>query len=67
MTSKQGDVPECVEPPSKKPKVEEEADDASQQLVERKWVKVDESEAEKNQCLLKVMQWNSLADGESAL
>lgn len=64
MSSKEGDVPGSLEPPLKKPKVEHKVDqEEQQQLIERKWVKVDGSEEQKNPRYFKVMQWNSLADG----
>ena len=34
-----------------------------QQLVERHWVKLEQSEESQPKKLLKVMQWNMLADG----
>ena len=36
-----------------------------QQLVERLWVKVEQPKESQNQKLLKVMQWNMLADGNA--
>lgn len=56
--------------PAKKSKLEEEFTDGEkpQQLVERHWVKVEQSkhvkESPQDQRLLKVMQWNMLADGK---
>ena len=54
-------------PPAKKYKLEEGTctdGEMSQQLVERHWVKVEQSKKFQNQNkLLKVMQWNMLADG----
>ena len=54
-------------PPAKKYKLEEDTctdGEESQQLVERHWVKVEQSKESQNQSkLLKVMQWNMLADG----
>ena len=52
--------------PTKKPRLDLDGETASVktgQLIERRWVKVEESEMEKGQHSLKVMQWNSLADG----
>lgn len=61
-------MPGSFEPPLKKPKMEQSEEepraDEDQQLIERRWVKVDESEEQKNQKIFKVMQWNSLADGK---
>ena len=62
-------MPGSLEPPLKKPKVEQKVEqkadqEEDQQLIERKWVKVDGSEEQKNPRFLKVMQWNSLADGK---
>ena len=62
MSSKEGAEPGALEPPLKKPKVEQTAD--QEELIERKWVKVDGSEEQKNPRFVKVMQWNSLADGK---
>lgn len=56
---------------TKKPRLDNESDGGNatsktNQLIDRKWVKVGDSEKEKpGQQLLKVMQWNSLADGKS--
>lgn len=54
-------------PPAKKYKLEEGTymdGEKSQQLVERHWVRVEQSKESQNQSkLLKVMQWNMLADG----
>ena len=54
-------------PPAKKYKLEEGtymAGEKSQQLVDRHWVRVEQSKESQNQSkLLKVMQWNMLADG----
>ena len=79
MSSPRRNLSESIPPQQKKPKLEEETpvgggeDQVTsvkvedQQLVERKWVKVAEVEEKKDQKLFKVMQWNSLADGELAL
>jgi hypothetical protein len=53
-------------PPAKRYKLEEgtSKDEEKPQLVERHWVKVEQSKESQNQNkLLKVMQWNMLADG----
>ena len=53
-------------PPPKKSKLEESTSDGekSNQLIERHWVKGVQSEESQEHKLLKVMQWNSLADGK---
>ena len=52
--------------PAKKSKLEEEPTDGEkvQKLVERHWVKAEQSKESQDQKLLKVMQWNTLADGK---
>lgn len=66
MTTEQRDL---SPPPAKKVKEspEEAKHTTQQQLVERNWVKVEESKQKPDQQLLKVMQWNTLADGEHTL
>ena len=54
--------------PAKRCKLEESTPvdgEKPQQLVERDWVKVEQSKESQNQKLLKVMQWNMLADGNA--
>lgn len=52
--------------PAKKCRLEEDTPvdgEKPQQLVERHWVKVEQPKESQNEKLLKVMQWNMLADG----